>query len=287
MKIDTVDWKLLGSCNLKCLHCYGSPKHQKHLPLELLLKIIDRFAELKIRRVVLTGGEPLLVKGIDVVLSRLAGHNISIALSTNTSFFGKHQRAIEQHVYSLNVPLDGPTPEIHARSRMDTSSFYSCLEVLRYYRSNPARKPTLIRVGTVYSSTTAGTFLQMANLLEPFASTINTWKIYELMEYEFQPELRARIRPEQGGFEREMVELLTTTSFPSKIMPSPASGRDRAYFMINPLGQLVLPTEIQGVTKEIVLGSFIDDPLNVLVKKWAGEIDLNKYNSNHEGHYDG
>lgn len=285
MKIDTVDWKLLGSCNLGCLHCYGPPKNQKHLPLGSLLKIIDRFAELNVRRVVLTGGEPLLVKGIDVVLSKLAECNISIALSTNTSFFGKYQWSIERYVHSLNVPLDGPTPEIHALSRMDTSSFYSCLEVLRYYRTNPARKPNLIRVGTVFSDATTGMFLQIANLLEPFASVISTWKIYELVEYEFQPELRARVRPEPGCFEREMVELLTTTTFSSKIMPSPASSRDKAYFMVNPRGQLVLPTEVQGITKEIVLGSFIDDHLKSLISKWARCIDLNKYNSNHEGYY--
>lgn len=285
MKINTVDWKLLGSCNLGCLHCYGPPKHQKHLPLRSLLKIINRFAELKVRRVVLTGGEPLLVKGIDIVLSKLAEHNISIALSTNTCFFGKYQRFIEEYVYALNIPIDGPTPEIHSLSRMDTSSFYSCLELLRYYRTNPARKPTLIRVGTVYSNATAGTFVQMANLLEPFASVISAWKIYELMEYEFQPELRARIRPKHGDFEREMVGLLTATSFSSKIIPSPASGRDRAYFMVNPLGQLVLPIETDGVTKETILGNFVDDHLHALIKKWERDIDLNKYNSNHEGHY--
>lgn len=285
MKIDTVDWKLLGSCNLGCLHCYGPPKNQKHLPMELLLKIIDRFAELNVRRVVLTGGEPLLVKGIDVILPKLAEYNISIALSTNTGFFGKYQWSIERYVHSLNIPLDGPTPDIHALSRLDTSSFYSCLEILRYYRTNPARKPPFIRVGTVFSGATAGTFLQIANLLEPFASVISTWKIYELMEYEFQSELRARVRPEMGCFEREMIELLTTTTFSSKILPSPASGRDKAYFMINPHGQLVLPTAVHGVTQEIVLGSFISDHLSSLVKKWAGDIDLHKYNSNHEGHY--
>ncbi len=285
MDIDTVDWKLLGKCNLRCFHCYGPPKNQVSLNLEKLFKIIDRYAELGVRRVVLTGGEPLLVSGIDTILARLAEYKISIALSTNTSFFMNHKSAIELYVHSLNVPLDGPTPEIHALSRLDTSSFFTCLEMLRYYRSKPTQKPPLLRVGTVYSSATTGTFLQMAEVLDSFSDIISTWKIYELMEYEFQPELRERLRPEKGAFEREMVELLTNSSFGSKIMISPASGRNKAYFMVNPFGQLVLPTEIDGTTKEVVLGNFIDDPLEDLLKKWASNADLEKYCSNHAGHY--
>lgn len=286
MKIDTVDWKLIGSCNLKCLHCYGPPKHQKSLPLRRLYEIIDRFCELGVRRVVLTGGEPLLVKGIDEVLLRLYEHGISIALSTNTSFFSKHRELVEKCVFSLNIPLDGPTPEIHALSRQDKNSFYSCLEILRYYRSNPSMKPALIRVGTVYSKATAGTLVETANLLEPFADIISTWKIYELVEYEFQPNLRARIRPKPGDFEQEITRLLIESSFSSKIMTSPASSRDKAYFMINPFGQLVLPTEINGETKEVVLGDFLNDPLNELTLSWSRAVDSYNYNSNHEGHYD-
>jgi len=255
--------------------------------LESLLAITNRFVDLNVRRVVLTGGEPLMVKGIETVLAHLAENDIAVALSTNTSFFAKHRRAIEQYVHSLNIPLDGPTAQVHALSRVDSSSFYTCLEVLRYFRKNPTKKPPLLRVGTVYSKATAGTFLEMAELLEAFSDVINTWKIYELMDYEFQPELRQQIQPEKGGFADEMTMLLTKSSFSSKIMMSPALDRDKAFFMVNPAGQLVLPTQVDGVTKEVVLGNFLEDPLDDLLKRWEQDADLDKYHSNHEGHYEG
>jgi MoaA/NifB/PqqE/SkfB family radical SAM enzyme len=123
-----------------------------------LIELIRKFEVLKVRRVVLTGGEPLLVPGIGEIMRLLHETGMSIALSTNTSFFSKYQNEIEKYVHSLNIPLDGSTSEIHSRSRADTRTFFSCLEVLQYYHNNPMRRPPLIRVGTVYSKATEGGF---------------------------------------------------------------------------------------------------------------------------------
>jgi MoaA/NifB/PqqE/SkfB family radical SAM enzyme len=285
MRIDTVDWKLTGVCNLRCLHCYGPPKKQRSLPLGQLLEVVERLSILGIRRLVFTGGEPLLVDGIETVLAHVAERNIAIALSTNTSCFWKRKKSIERYVQSLNIPLDGHTPEIHARSRMETGSFYTCLEILRYYQQHPHKKPPLLRIGTVFSRANAGTFLQLGSLLESFSSVISTWKIYELMDYEFQHDIRKQLLHARADFESEMIRLLTSSAFSSKIMVSGAESRDRAFFMLNPAAQLVLPTNDGGVTREIVLGDFLNDPIQELVAKWFEKVDLDKYHSNHEGHY--
>ena len=31
MIIKAIDWKLIGTCNLRCLHCYGPPKTERVL----------------------------------------------------------------------------------------------------------------------------------------------------------------------------------------------------------------------------------------------------------------
>ncbi len=285
MQIDTVDWKLIGTCNLRCLHCYGPPKTERALPLAQLLEIIEKFKELRVKTVVLTGGEPLLVSGIDEVMKVLHESDIAIALSTNTSFFWKFRGEIAKFVFSLNIPLDGSTSEIHAKSRVDRKTFFSCLEVLRHYKQHPAEKPRLLRVGTVYSKATSGDFLPIAELLQPFTEVIDTWKIYELIDYEFQPELRQSIVHESNAFQTEMVELLQTSNFGSKIMITPASERDKAYFMVNPKGHVVMPTDINGVTHELVVGDIRKDSLEELVSKWSLYINTKNYRENHEQHY--
>ena len=283
--IDTVDWKIIGTCNLRCLHCYGPPKTERALPPKLLLEIIEKFKDLKVKTVVLTGGEPLLVPSIGEVMRILHEANMAIALSTNTSFFSRFEGEIGKYVSSLNIPLDGSTSEIHARSRADRNTFFSCLEVLRHYKTRPSEKPRLLRVGTVYSEATSGDFLAIARLLQPFMDVINTWKIYELIDYEFQQELRQPILHETSTFEAEMAELLQKSDFGSKIMIAPASARDKAYFMVNPKGLAVIPTDLDGVTHEVVVGDILKDSLDELAAWWFEKVDTENYRENHGQHY--
>lgn len=285
MYIDTVDWKLIGTCNLRCLHCYGPPKTERSLPPEKLFQIIEKFKDLKVKTVVLTGGEPLLVQNIAEIMRLLHEAGITIALSTNTSFFSRYKAEISKYVSSLNIPLDGSSSEIHAKSRMDRNTFFSCLEVLRYYKTKPSEKPHLVRVGTVYSKATSGDFILIAQLLQPFMEVINTWKIYELIDYEFQQDLRQSIIHESSAFEVEMRQLLQVSDFGSKIMIAPASARDKAYFMVNPKGLVVIPTDHGGVTYEVVVGDILNDSLDDLVKRWFEKINAENYRENHEQHY--
>ncbi len=280
-----MDWKLIGTCNLRCLHCYGPPKTERTLPLKQLFEIIWRFKDLGVKTVVLTGGEPLLVPSIGEVMRILHEANMSIALSTNTSYFARFEGEIGKYVTSLNIPLDGSTSEIHARSRADRKTFFSCLEVLRHYKTRPSEKPRLLRVGTVYSKATVGDFLAIADLLQPFMEVINTWKIYELIDYEFQQELRQPILHKTSAFETEMAELLQKSFFGSKIMIAPASTRDKAYFMVNPKGLVVIPTNLDGVTHEVVVGDILKDSMDELIARWLEKINAENYHENHDQHY--
>jgi MoaA/NifB/PqqE/SkfB family radical SAM enzyme len=285
VKIDVVDWKLIGACNLRCLHCYGPPKEEKALDKDSLFEIVDKYQSMGISWVVLTGGEPLMVKGIDEVMRRLKAAGIRIALSTNTTYFKHHQEVIEECVSSLNIPLDGSTAEIHALSRKDERTFKTFFDVLRRYQTHPGAKPSLLRVGTVYSKATIGDFVNMARLLEPYADVIDTWKVYELIDYEFQPELRKEIVHERGGFDKEMEELKANTSLASKIMLASAGSRDKAYFMVNPKAQVVIPTDRNGVTHELPVGDFLRMPLEEVVGRWQQHITGVNYNDNHHLHY--
>ncbi len=284
MEVDVIDWKLIGACNLRCGHCYGPPKSEQALPLEDLLTVTERFEQVGTQWVVVTGGEPLLVPGIERVLERMSTRGIKVALSTNSSFFRRYQDMIERHVSSLNIPLDGSTPEIHALSRHDERTFHSFFDVLDHYRDHPEKKPPLIRVGTVYSTATQDDLLAMAQLLEPYADVFDMWKIYELIDYEFQPERRQSLLHPNGRFSGDMNRLLGGTPIADKIMVSPAYRRDKAYFMINPQGELILPTDINGVTHEIVLGNFLTDPLEELVEEWRQRVVPTDYFENHT-HY--
>ena len=82
-----------------------------------------------------------------------------------------------------------------------------------------------------------------------------------------------------------MTELLQKSNFGSKIMITPASTRDKAYFMVNPKGLVVIPTDLNGVTHEIVVGDILKDSLDELAAWWFEKVDTENYRENHGQHY--
>jgi len=148
--VDTVDWNTLGKCNLRCLHCYGPDKRLGSLPHVSMMRIIEGMSEMRVRRVVLTGGEPLITPNISEILSELHSRGFEVALSTNGTFVDDMWDVIAKNVSSLNLPLDGHTPELHALSREDTSTFYTNVEAIRRFARSPGNRPEKLRVGTVY-----------------------------------------------------------------------------------------------------------------------------------------
>lgn len=287
--VDTIDWNTLGLCNLRCLHCYGPDKRLHALPFDDLIHIVDRMREMEIRCVVLTGGEPLLTPHVKDLLAYISSSGIKIALSTNGTYVDRFWNAIVKHIQWLNIPIDGPTAEIHALSRIDTSTFYTNIETLRRYQANKTAELPKLRIGTVYATPTTGRLLEIAALLLPFADIITTWKIYELINHEVQTERRAPILHHHSDFVTEIDRLMSSadiTALRSKIMIASAASRDRAYFMLNPRAQVVVPTKVGVITVEKVVGHFLEDDLGDLVGQWLMEVDPSNYHSNHSVHYE-
>ena len=190
-KVDVINWKLLGTCNLKCKHCYGPPKEERPLEYETLQCLISKFSILRPNWIVLSGGEPLLVPRIEDLARRIKDEGISLSLSTNTTYFNQFRDLINSSVNSLNIPLDGSTPRIHALSRSNEQSFYTFFEVLEHYLANPKIKPKILKVGTVCSRVNRGDLEKISNKLERFFSIIDYWKLYEVSNYDTQQQLRA------------------------------------------------------------------------------------------------
>jgi len=102
---------LLGRCNLTCRHCYmdGSPARREELPLDRVLAAIGECAPLDIGTLYLTGGEPLLYRGIGEALEAAARiPDLEITLSTNAVLLtAKRAIQISEAGARINVSVDG------------------------------------------------------------------------------------------------------------------------------------------------------------------------------------
>ena len=97
-------------CNLNCVYCDTKWANTADAPAEQMTKeeIYDYIKSTGVRNVTLTGGEPLLQKGIQELLEYLAkDKDIRIEIETNGSVDIKNVKAIEN---CPSVTLDYKTP---------------------------------------------------------------------------------------------------------------------------------------------------------------------------------
>lgn len=108
---------LVDKCNLRCSYCMPEDAH--FLPQSQLLSraeiahlakvFVDEFGIKKIR---LTGGEPLVRADFNEILSDLSGLGISLAMTTNGILLHKHLPQLRQAgLTSLNISLDTFQPD--------------------------------------------------------------------------------------------------------------------------------------------------------------------------------
>ncbi len=122
-KIEYLRISVTDRCNLRCIYCM--PKegidwvpHEDVLSFEELVHLIRLLAPLGIRRLRLTGGEPLVRAGLPGLIARL--HDVEgieeINLTTNGILFGPMARDLKDAgLHGVNFSLDTLKPEVYAR----------------------------------------------------------------------------------------------------------------------------------------------------------------------------
>jgi len=128
---------LSDQCNLSCHHCWISPSYSESathgIPLEYLKNTIWEAKTIGLQSVKLTGGEPLLYKDINALLTFLAREGIAIIIESNGTLF--ERRILETlrscQVDQISVSLDAATKGIHDEMRGVKGSFDRTLQGLK------------------------------------------------------------------------------------------------------------------------------------------------------------
>lgn len=110
---------LTSRCNLTCPHCYalspgGRTTRGIDLSADAALRLIDELADLGGRAVTLSGGEALLHPDLRRIIRHATSRGIDTRLLTNGTLLDREWAVfLAQHSVSVQVSLDGSTPEIH------------------------------------------------------------------------------------------------------------------------------------------------------------------------------
>lgn len=122
-RIEYLRVSVTDRCDLRCKYCIPEgftdfEEPDNWLTFDELERLVRLFAQLGLKRIRFTGGEPLLRRNIDELASRIAAVPgiEDLSLSTNATQLEKHAAALKAAgVTRLNVSLDSLQPERIAR----------------------------------------------------------------------------------------------------------------------------------------------------------------------------
>lgn len=136
-RLRIIQLQLTNKCNMSCAHCYA--ESGRSLPHEIttsnVFELIDEFVDLGGSRLFLTGGEALLYKNLNAVISYAKKRHLFVYLSTNgfSLTAEKADQLVKLGVGAVNVSIDGDNDETHDRFRGRRGAFKKALRSLKLF----------------------------------------------------------------------------------------------------------------------------------------------------------
>jgi MoaA/NifB/PqqE/SkfB family radical SAM enzyme len=126
-------WDMTYACPLRCVHCYSEAGRRKSRQLSgaNLQRVGNAMIVGQPKAIVLSGGEPLLVKGLLPLVASMRQHGIEVILYTSGWFSLTAIVPEIMHLFSrVTVSLDGATADVHDRIRGRQGSFARAIAAL-------------------------------------------------------------------------------------------------------------------------------------------------------------
>jgi MoaA/NifB/PqqE/SkfB family radical SAM enzyme len=100
-------------CNLSCAYCNEYDAVSQPVPLEAMLRRVDRLAELGTATVTISGGEPLMHPELDRIIERIRERGMVVTLITNGYYLSKEriERLNRAGLDHLQISIDNVEPD--------------------------------------------------------------------------------------------------------------------------------------------------------------------------------
>jgi radical SAM protein with 4Fe4S-binding SPASM domain len=121
------------NCNLRCVHCYSNSgtRSYQDLPLDTWLRAVRQAADMGVKHILLSGGEPLMRRDLHLIAKEAHDYGIRVELSTNGTMITEERISeLKNYIDYVGVSLDGPK-EIHDKVRGVEGAFERALEGLK------------------------------------------------------------------------------------------------------------------------------------------------------------
>jgi len=275
-QVVTIDFHVTCECNQECPYCWGPQGFVPPVDAFTAKRIISRVKEVGARRIVFTGGDPLLRPDIGVLIRYAKGNGLQVALSTTgdeltTTFLEE----FGPHIDLVSLPLDGATEEVSARTK--GKGHYAA--VLRALDRLQERPQIDVKLCTPVTRHNVDDVPNIVRLAEHYARTTEArvfYNIFQAFPRSMQPREWGKLLVTDEEFRVLEQQLVGRTSVHINFLNH--ATLDRLYVMIFPDGSLVVPSGQEYLS----LGQFLKiEDLNAVLE--ASRFDAAKHLRHSQG----
>lgn len=100
-------------CNLSCAYCNEYDAVSRPVALDVMLRRVDRLAELGTAVVTISGGEPLMHPGLEAILAHVRARGMMVTLITNGYYLSREriEKLNEVGLDHLQISIDNVEPD--------------------------------------------------------------------------------------------------------------------------------------------------------------------------------
>jgi len=239
----SIDLMVTYGCNLNCKKCYA-PKTGYVPSYDEIVQTLDKLYDMGIKKIVLTGGEPLVYKDIVRTAKYAKEKGFFICLSTNGLLLKDRWPDISPYLSWVSISLDGANGEIDKLviGEGGERHFKKVMEFLEFYSSLP-QKTAKIKLGTVVTKKNKDHLVALGDVVfnkQPGYKP-DIWRLYQFSEFKNHNNNLEYI-DELSITEAEMHESMDILKkkYPKiNISFATEAERDEAYIFIKPEQSLV------------------------------------------------
>lgn len=263
------------ACNLKCRHCTASrfeKKERKITPADLR-RISDEAHALGFCQFCISGGEPLIFKDLDEVISALQPDKFHLTMSTNGYFLTKE---IAKHLKEIGldkvkISLDDFDEKRHNENRNSEGAYQKAIGAM--FNAKKTGLNVVIQTVVTRQNCQTGQLIEMAKFAQNNGFTIDVLIARATGAWEGKHEVL--VNAQDAEFLRkahEQYPVLHRDTFPSYGIDK-GCGCVHSTLHITPYGD-VLPC----VYIHIAIGNIFDESLADIIKRGQSIKHFNKYN---------
>ena len=236
-----VDLLLTWRCNLRCKKCCV-PKTGPEASLSEFEQALDKLYLAGLRRVVLTGGDPLVRDEVRPIARYAKQRGFDLYLSTNGVLLQEKWPELSPYLSWASISLDAPTAAINEDliGEGGAHQFEKILAFFRYYAAQ-TNQPVRIKLATVITRNTIGHLLELGKVIfsEQPGYRPDIWRLYQYSD-QFSDDPNASnlsYLNSQSVSSAESQEIINQirNRFPQvNVSYRPSESRDQAFIFIRP-----------------------------------------------------